>query len=94
MQSDLNFAKLDLNTPNHVQEQMKSNPKQSLQLLISHQMILYSSVKKSLCGFSYTCFSGTQVLWQFGETGPEYPKSCTKTHEKESKDFSSSFNIK
>ena len=35
----------------------------------------YSS-DKALCELSYTCFTGTQVLWQFGETGPKYPKSC------------------
>ena len=68
---------------------MKSDPKQSLQLLISHQMRLYSSAK-GLCGLNYSCFSGTQVLGQFRETGPKYPKSCTKTYEEKSKDFSSS----
>ena len=88
MQPDLNFGKLGLNTPNQMQGHMKSNPKQSLQL-ISHQMRLYSSVR-GLCGLSYTCFSGPRVLEQFGETGSKYPKSCTRTHEKESKDFSSS----
>ena len=30
---------------------------------------------------NYTCFTGTQVLGQFGKTGPEYPKSCAGTHE-------------
>ena len=53
----------------------------SLQLLVSHQIRRYSSVK-ALCGLSYTCFTGTQVLGQFGETWPEYPKSCIGTHEK------------
>ena len=52
-----------------------------------------SSVK-ALCGSGYTCFTGTQVLEQFGETWPEYPKSCTETHEKKSKIFSSTFHIK
>ena len=89
MQSDLNFGKLDPNTPFHVQGHMKSNPKQSLQLLISYQMRLCSSVK-GLRGLNYTCFSGTWVLGQLGETRSKYPKSCTRTHEKESKDFSSS----
>ena len=41
----------------------------------------YSSVK-SLCGLSNTCFPGDCVLGQLGETGPEYPKSCTGTHKK------------
>ena len=42
----------------------------------------YSSVK-SLCGLSYICFSGTPVLGQLGETGPEYPKSpCAAGHMK------------
>ena len=43
--------------------------------VISHQRRRYSSVK-ALCGLSYTCFTGTWVLGQFEETGPEYPKSC------------------
>ena len=38
----------------------------------------YSSVK-GFCGLSYTYFPGTWVLGQFGETGPEHPKTCTKT---------------
>ena len=63
---------------------------QSLQILILHQMRPYSSVK-ALCGSSYTCFTGTQVLGQFGETWPEYPKSCTGTHEKQSKVFTPHF---
>ena len=44
-------------------------------------MRLYSSVKV-LCGLNYTYFSGTRVLGQIGETGPEYPKSRAGTHEK------------
>ena len=51
---------------------MKSKPKSS-HILISHQMRPYSSFK-ALFGVSYTCFTGTQVLGQFGETGSEYPK--------------------
>ena len=31
------------------------------------------------CEVSFTCFTGTQVLGQFGETWPEYPKSCVET---------------
>ena len=54
---------------------------QSLQLLVLHQMRPYTSVR-TLFGLSYTFFTGTQVLGQFGETLPEYPKSCTGTHEK------------
>ena len=41
----------------------------------------YSSVK-ALCGSSYTYFTGTQGLGQFGETWLGCPKSCTGTHEK------------
>ena len=66
---------------------------QSLQLLVSHQMRLYSSVRV-LCGLSYTCFTDTRVLGQFGETGPEYPKLQAGTHEKSSKVFRSLFHIK
>ena len=54
---------------------------QRLQIRISHQMKPYSSVK-ALCGLSYTCFTDTRVLGQFGETGPKYPKSCVETHKK------------
>ena len=54
---------------------------QSLQLLVSHQMRPYSSVR-ALCGSSYTCFTGTWILGQFGETRPECPKSCAGTHGK------------
>ena len=41
----------------------------------------YSSVI-SPCALSYICFTGTQVLGQFGETGPEYPESRAGIHEK------------
>ena len=54
---------------------------QSLQFLISHQMRAYFSVK-GLYGLSYDGFTDTRVLGRIGETGPEYPKSCTETHEK------------
>ena len=66
---------------------------QSLQLLVSHQMRSYSSVIV-LCGSSYTYFIGIWVLGKFRETGPEYPKSRTGTHEKWSKIFSFLFHIK
>ena len=66
---------------------------QCLQLLFWNQMRPYSSVK-SLCGLSYSCFPGTRVLRQLGETGPEYPKSRARIHKKESKVFSSLFYIK
>ena len=66
---------------------------QSLQLLVSHQMRSYSSVK-NLCGLSYTCFPDTRVLGQLEETGPEHPKSRARTHKKESKILSSLFHIK
>ena len=74
-----NLVKLGMNTPNHVQGHMKVF--QSFQLLFSHQMRLYSSVRV-FCGLSYTCFSGIRVMGLFGETGPEYPKSCAGTYEK------------
>ena len=48
----------------------------SLQLLIPHRMRPYSSAK-GLCGLSYTFFTGTQLLGQFGETGPPQWSSCT-----------------
>ena len=54
---------------------------QSLQLLVSYQMRPYSSVI-ALCGLSFTCFIGTRVLGQFGETRTKYPKSHAGTHEK------------
>ena len=66
---------------------------QSLQLLVSHQMRPYSSVR-ALSGSSYTCFTGTQVLGQFGEFGPGYPKSRAGTNEKYFKVFRSLFYIK
>ena len=53
---------------------------QSLQIIISHQMRPYSSVK-ALCGLSCTCFTGTWILGKFGEAGLQHPKSCTGTHE-------------
>ena len=86
-----NLGKLDLNTPNHLQRQM--NVIQSLKFLVSHQMRHYSTVR-ALCGLSYTCFTVTWVLGEFGETGPKYPISCAGTHEKLSKVFSSTFYIK
>ena len=66
---------------------------QSLQLLVSHQMRPYSSVR-ALSGSSYTCFTGTQVLGQFGEFGAGYPKSRAGTNEKYFKVFRSLFYIK
>ena len=39
-------------------------------------------LREIFCGSNYTCFTGTQVLGQFGETGSEYPKSCARTQEK------------
>ena len=48
----------------------------SLQLLIPYRMRPYSSAK-GLCGLSYTFFTGTQLLGQFGETGPPQRPSCT-----------------
>ena len=74
-----NLGKLGPNNPNHVQGYMKSI--QSLQLLVSHQMRPYSSVR-ALCGSSYTCFTGTRVLGKFGEIRPEYTKSRAGTHKK------------
>ena len=73
------WGKLGLNTQIMCRDMWKVI--QSLQLLDSHQMRPYSSVRV-LCGSSYTCFTGTRVLGQFGETGLEYPKSCAGIHEK------------
>ena len=53
---------------------------QSFQLLVSHQMRHCSSVR-ALCGLSYSRFTGSQVVGQFGETGYKYPKSHAGTHE-------------
>ena len=72
-----NLGKLGPNTPNHVQGHMKSNPK----LLVSHQIKPCSSVR-TLFESSYTCFTGSQVLGQFGEIGPKYSKLYAGTHEK------------
>ena len=58
---------------------MESNPK-TLPLCFTSNEIL-SSVRAP-CGLSYTRFRGRRVLGQFQETGPEYPKSCTKGHTK------------
>ena len=60
------FGEIGLDYPKHMQGHMKST--QSLQILILHQMRPYSSVSRPFCGVSYTCFTGTQVLGQFGET--------------------------
>ena len=76
-----NLGKPGLNAPNHVQGHMESNTKSLTPCLTPHQMRLYSSVR-ALCGLSYICFSATQVLGQFGETGLEYPKSHAGTYEK------------
>ena len=35
----------------------------SLQILVSHQMRPYSSVR-ALCGFSYTCLTGIGTIWE------------------------------
>ena len=48
---------------------------QSLQLLLFHQIRFYSRVI-ALCGLSYTCFIGNQLLLQFGETGLKTRKTC------------------
>ena len=79
------LGKLGPNTPNHVQGHMKVI--QSLQLFVSHQIRPNSSVR-ALCGLSYTCFTGSQVLGQFGEIGPEYPKLCAGGHMKSNPKFS------
>ena len=54
---------------------------QSLHLLDSHQVRPCSSVT-TLCGLTYTYFTGTRVFGKFEETGPKYPKSCAGTLEK------------
>ena len=62
-----NLGKLGLNTPNHVQGHLKSNPKSSAPWVTSNGTLLQHIIV--LCGSSYTCFRGTWVLEQFGETG-------------------------
>ena len=57
MQSDLNFGKLDLNTPNHVQGHMK---------------ILYSSVK-GICGLIFTFISVLEFWGSLGKLDPNTP---------------------
>ena len=59
---------------------MKNNLKSSDPHFVANEVILDSV--KAVCGVSYTCFTGTQVLGQFGEIEREYPKSCPETHEK------------
>ena len=85
------FGKLGPNTPNHVQGHTKNNPK--FQLLVSHQMRHCCSVR-ALCGLSYSRFTGSQVVGQFGETGPEYPKPCAGAHGRVIQIFSSLFHVK
>ena len=74
-----NLGKLGRNTSNHVQGHMKSNSKSSAPCFSSSETVLSFG---ALCGSSYTCFTGTWVLEQFGEIGPEYPKSCAGTNQK------------
>ena len=63
---------------------------QSLQLHISHQIKLYSSVK-ALSVLSYPCFTVIWALGQFGETGPKYSKSSARTQTQSNPDFSASY---
>ena len=65
-----NLGKLGSNTPNHVQGHKKNNP--SLQLLVSHQMRPCCSAR-ALCELSYTCFTATWVLGQFGKLALNTP---------------------
>ena len=70
-----NLRKLGPNTRNHVRDIWKVI--QSLQLLLFHQIKFYSRVI-ALCGLSYTCFIGNQLLLQFGETGLKTRKTCAQ----------------
>ena len=70
---------LTLVSRSSLQGHMKNNPKSSGSCFTSNRPC--SSVR-ALCGSSYTCFTGTWVLGQFGETGPKHPKSGAGTHEK------------
>ena len=81
-----NLGKVGSNTPNHVQGRMKDNSKSSAPC--------FTSNVRALCGLSYTCFSDTQILRHFWESGPKYSKSRAGTHEKESKIFRSLCYIK
>ena len=65
----------------------------NFQLHISHQMRSYLSAK-IIGQLSYTCFSGTWGLGQFGGKGPNTPKSSTESRKKKSKVFNSLFHIK
>ena len=72
---------------------MKSNSKSSAPCFTSNEAWPHSSVK-ALCGLSYTCFTGTRVLGQSGETGSKFLKLYARTHEKQPKVFGSLFHIK
>ena len=64
--------------PNHVQGHSRSNQKSSAPHFTSGKAISI----KAFCGSNFICLTGTQILGQFGETGPEYPKSCAGLQEK------------
>ena len=66
---------------------------QSLQLLVSHQMRL-NLVSGPSVGKTVPVSQLLGYWGQLRETGPEHPKSCEETHEKESKFFRSLFHVK
>ena len=66
---------------------------QILQFLVSHHLRSYSGAF-IFCWSSHTCLTGTQVMGQIGETGLKYPKSHAGRYEKQSKVFSSFYNIR
>ena len=74
----VNLGKMDPNTADRVEEDMKCNVTQSLLVHISHQARPYFGVRvvyDSRC----TCLPGVEVFWQFRETGPKYPKPYVRT---------------
>ena len=85
-----NLGKLVPNTPNHTQGHMKSNTKSSALCFTTNQTLLQCQGPLWVELYLFHRYLG---IGQFGEIGPKYPKSCAGTHEKESKVFSSLFEV-
>ena len=86
----VNLGKMDPNTADHVEEDMKCNVTQSLLVHISHQARPYSGVRV-VFESRYTCLPGVQVLGQFRETGSKYPKSYVRTQKNSPKSAAPQF---
>ena len=73
-----NLGKLGLNSPNHAQRDMKSNPKTSVPYLTSNEVLLLCEghLRVDLYQLDvYICPAisvGAGALGQFGEIGPKY----------------------